>query len=85
MLTCLLINLNNWSAGQSPNRGDVVPTKVGTNSRASRGDPILQREERPASVVVKEVIKTVKVAPTDGALVMWLTLGAKVEVTPMSG
>jgi hypothetical protein len=45
----------------------------------------MQREERPASGGVREVIKTVKVAPSAGALVMWLTLGAKVTVTRMLG
>ena len=71
-------------------RGDRVPDAPRPSkeqpARPQRGDAIMQREERPATrVVVREVIKEVRVGPSAGALVMWLTAGAKVAVAPLAG
>ena len=68
-----------------PRKGDA-PAKDPSRTEAgpSRGDAILQREERPATqLIVRTVIKEVKVGPNNGALVMWLTAGAHVGVTPL--
>ncbi len=45
----------------------------------SEGAAVMEREERPATeVVARKRASEVRVAPNDGALVMWLTPGAKV-------
>jgi len=47
----------------------------------------MEREERPTTETVarKRASDNIKVAPNDGALVMWLAPGAKVSLTPVLG
>lgn len=47
----------------------------------------MEREERPTTETVarKRASDNIRVAPNHGALVMWLTSGAKVSLTPIPG
>lgn len=68
------------ATAMSQRRGVEPPT-----AGPRRGAPLLEREERPTSETAARKLASdkIKVAPNNGALVMWLASGAKVSLTPI--
>jgi len=79
--SCISTAAAGWQVrGGKPSGDDKPATPI-------RGAPVMEREERPTTETVarKRASDNIKVAPNDGALVMWLAPGAKVSLTPVLG